>query len=106
MAVVVFRVGARRCGIELSAVERVISAVECGRLPGTPPAIIGIINFHGTAIPVLDVARRFGEPGEEVRLDSKFVVVQTPVRLIATPTAWLTGAPRVSPGNSRYVFPK
>lgn len=83
MLVVVFGIGTRRCAIALHAVERVVAAVESAPLSGAPAAIFGIVNIHGTAIPILDVRPRFGEPAGALRLDSEFIIIRTPLRVMA-----------------------
>lgn len=83
LRVVVFSIGARRCGIALGCVERVVAAVESGPLVGAPAAIFGVVNFHGTAIPILDIRPRFGDPAGALRLDQRFIILRTPLRLMA-----------------------
>jgi len=80
MPVVVFRAGAHCCAISAETVECVIPVVAIDAVPGAPRAVLGIINFHGTVVPVVDPRRRFGERGGELELGQKLILVNTPTR--------------------------
>jgi chemotaxis signal transduction protein len=83
LRVVVFSIGAHRCGIALACVERVIAAVESRPLIDAPAAIFGVFNLHGAAIPILDVRPRFGDPAGPLRLEQRFIILRTPLRSMA-----------------------
>jgi purine-binding chemotaxis protein CheW len=80
--VVVFHAGAYCCGISVAAVECVIPAVAISSVPGAPRAVLGIINFHGLVVPVVDPRRRFNERGADLKLQQKILLVRTPARLV------------------------
>lgn len=69
--------------LPLSAIERVIRAVEITPLPQSLPTVQGIIDLHGQIVPVLNIRRRLGLPAQELRLDDHLIVVQTSRRTIA-----------------------
>lgn len=83
MSVVVFRAGAHCCGIAVHSVECVVPVVAIDPVPGAPRAVLGVVNFHGTVVPVVDPRRRFGERGRELELGQKLIFVHTPTRLVA-----------------------
>lgn len=55
--VLVFRLADERYGIELANVAEVLPATRCTPVPGAPPALAGVINFHGEIRPVMDLKR-------------------------------------------------
>lgn len=80
---VAFAVDNRRVALPLSAVERVLRAVAVERLPKAPPIVLGVINVQGRIIPVMDVRRRFGLPGREVRASDHLLLARTRGREVA-----------------------
>jgi len=63
-------------GLRLSAVRRVVHAVEITPLPHAPPDVLGIINVAGSIIAVVSVRRRFGLPEIAYRLSDRLVVAR------------------------------
>jgi chemotaxis signal transduction protein len=51
-----------RYAIPLSAAERVFPMPAVSPLPKSPAITLGVINLHGSVIPVLDFRSRFGFP--------------------------------------------
>jgi purine-binding chemotaxis protein CheW len=81
--VVVFCAGEQSCAIALDSVESVVGIVAVDPVPGAPRAVLGVVNFRGTVVPVVDPRRRFGAHGGELELDQKLVFVRTSRRLVA-----------------------
>ena len=73
-------VAGRRCGVPTDVVVEVHPAVQLAPLPDAPPAIVGIVNRRGSALPVLDLRRRLGLPTRQVQLDDRLVVLQAAAR--------------------------
>lgn len=83
-----FRTGSLRFGIDVDAVQRVVSACLMRPLPGAPDSVRGVVVIAETVIPVIDPLVPFGgvQTGagtSELRLDSRFILVQAPERLLA-----------------------
>lgn len=55
---VIFALDEQRYALYLSAVDRVIPALEIVRLPQAPDIVVGLINLQGRIIPVVDVRKR------------------------------------------------
>ena len=55
-----FTAGGLRLAIPLHSAERVVGMVAISPLPGAPDVLLGVINVHGSVIPVADVCRRLG----------------------------------------------
>jgi purine-binding chemotaxis protein CheW len=79
---VVFRLEAQRYAIGLSAVERIIRAVEVTRLPNAPGIVLGVIDVAGRILPVLDLRRRLRLPEREIRPADQFLIAQTTTRTV------------------------
>jgi chemotaxis signal transduction protein len=85
----VFRAGRLRFGIDVAAVARVIPACETNPLPGAPDSVRGVTTVSEAVVPVIDPAIPFKEDGKggpgatNIGLDCRFVMVQTPRRLLA-----------------------
>lgn len=103
----------QRYALHLSAIERVVHAVEVTSLPKAPEIVLGIVNIQGRVIPVIDLRHRFGLPSREIEIGDQFVVARTPRRTIALvvnsvvgvieiPQAEIIEAEKLLPG-SEYV---
>ena len=80
--IVLFRLNESQYALYLSAVERVIRASEITPLPKAPKIILGIINFHGEIIPVVDIRKRFNLFSRELKLEDRFIIARTSKRLV------------------------
>ena len=80
---VVFTLNEQRYGLRLSAVERVVRAVEVTLLPSAPEIVLGIINLAGRVVPVMNVRQRFGLPEKESDLSDQFIIARTAMRTVA-----------------------
>lgn len=83
---IVFSLENQRYALPLSASERVVRMVAITPLPNAPDIILGVVNFHGKVIPVINMRRRFGLPEREPSLFDQLVIANTarrPVALVA-----------------------
>lgn len=80
---VVFALDEQRVALHLSAVERVVHAVEITRLPKSPDVVSGIINFQGQVVAVFDLRRRFRLPERELQLTDHIILARTAHRMVA-----------------------
>ena len=81
-SLVVFRLDAQRYALELGVVERVIRAVEVTPLPSAPYIVLGVIDFAGRILPVLNLRRRLRLPERELMPADQFVVARTASRSV------------------------
>ena len=81
--VVVFQVEARRFGLPLAVVERVVRAVELTDLPNAPDIVLGVINVQGRIIPVVDLRRRLRLPPRANILADQLLIARTEARPLA-----------------------
>jgi purine-binding chemotaxis protein CheW len=82
-SVIVFALSEIRFALSTRVIERVVRAVEVSPIADAPEGIIGVINLHGTIVPVLDVRPRFGLTPREVEVDDHFVIARIGERQVA-----------------------
>jgi len=81
--IVLFNLDKIHCALHLSAVERVVHAVEITSLSKAPGIVTGIVNFHGKIIPVINIRKRFNLPMREIEPDDRLIIART--------SKWLVG---------------
>ncbi|MBI5888039.1 MAG: purine-binding chemotaxis protein CheW [Deltaproteobacteria bacterium] len=81
--IVAFTIDGQRFALPLPSVLRVIPVVEITPLPNAPAVIMGMVNIHGTVIPVADMRKRMGMAPRGQLLGDKFIIVKTPARTLA-----------------------
>lgn len=62
MLFMLFRAGNDDYAIAASEVEEVVPFARLKALPGTHPALAGLLNFRGRPVPVFDVNQLLGQP--------------------------------------------
>lgn len=73
---IVFTLDGLFYAISLSAVSRVIRAVEITPLPKAPSIVLGVINLGGRIIPVVNIRRRFRLPERDLELTDQLIVAR------------------------------
>ena len=87
----VFFLDAQRYALRLSGVERVVRAVTITPLPDAPATVLGIINFQGQIVPVINMRRCFGLPEQKIRISDQFIIVATARQTFALATDTVLG---------------
>lgn len=72
-----------RIAFRASVVARVLHAVAITPLPGAPACTLGVLNVHGTVVPVLDLRARLGLPDRKLSLTDHIVLLRTGARTVA-----------------------
>ncbi len=109
LQMVEFALDGHNYAVSLAAVERIVNVVEVAPLPKSPQIVLGVINFSGRIIPVVDMRRRFRLFPKEVGLYDHMIVAKTSKREIAfivddvsgvidCPEANITAAEEIVPG--------
>jgi purine-binding chemotaxis protein CheW len=83
LQLVVFALEDQRYALYLSAVERIVRAVEMTPLPKAPEIVIGVINLQGRIIPVFNIRRRFHLPEREIELSDQLIIANAARRTVA-----------------------
>ena len=87
----VFTLDDRRIALHLTAVDRVLRAVEITPLPEAPDVALGVINVQGRIVPVLSIRRQFGLSERELQLSDRFIIAHTSRGLVALVVDDVTG---------------
>jgi len=80
---VVLTLDERRYALSLSAVKRIVRLVEISPLPKAPGIILGVINFEGRIIPVVNLRERFRLPERQARLSDQLIIASTAQQMVA-----------------------
>lgn len=80
---VIFILNGQRYALYLSAVERVVRAVEVTPLPKAPDIVCGIVNVQGRVIPVFNLRRRFHLPEREIAPSDQLIIAHARRRPVA-----------------------
>lgn len=77
VSLVVFKLDEYLYALKLSFVEMAVRVVEVTPLPKAPDIAVGMINYHGKLIPVLNLRKRFSLPEREIRLNDHIIIANT-----------------------------
>jgi len=72
--VVTFRVGAQEFAFDILQIERILRYEAPAPLPRAPEFLEGVVQYAGTAVPVVDLRKRF-ELEAPVREETRLMVV-------------------------------
>ncbi|MEP7176720.1 MAG: chemotaxis protein CheW [Gemmatimonadales bacterium] len=72
--VVSFRVGTQEFAFDILQVERILRHVTPAPLPNAPAYLEGVVPYEGTALPVVDLRKRF-ELEAPIREETRLMVV-------------------------------
>ena len=72
----VFTLGGESCAVHVRQARAVVKLGPVTRVPGAPPALVGVTNVRGTVVPVLDLRPLLGLPGPSVDAGAMAVVLE------------------------------
>lgn len=82
-AILTFRLEGQLYGLPITAVNQIIELVAITRIPQVPPAVQGVINVHGSIVPVIDLRKRFNLPLSPYHLHTPLILADVNGRTIA-----------------------
>src|SRR5688572_3677891 len=97
MDVLVFEVGGVRYGLPASQVREIVRAVTIVPLPRAPAIVEGVVNVHGTVVPVLDLRTRFRLPAKPLSHTDHLVLAWAGPRLVALRADRAIAMERIAP---------
>ncbi|MBI4639961.1 MAG: purine-binding chemotaxis protein CheW [Candidatus Tectomicrobia bacterium] len=100
---IVFVLDEYRYALRLSAVKRIIRAIEITPLPKTLDIALGVINVQGQIIPVIDIRKWFNLPEREINLSDQLIIASISERIAALVVDRVTGVVDLSEGEVRVV---
>ncbi len=71
-----FMLGQEMFAIGILAIREILEYGGVTPVPGLPPCISGVINLRGTAVPVLDLARRLERPPSPIGKRTCIIVIE------------------------------
>lgn len=83
LQLLVFTLENIRYALRLTAVERVVRAVDIIPLPKAPEIVLGVINFGGRVVPVLNIRARFRLPERELQVSDQLILARASGRELA-----------------------
>ena len=82
MLLLIGRLGQQRVALPVFAVERVLPMVALTKLPELPGTVAGVLNLHGTILPVVDPRPQFGLPTPPFLPSQRLVVLRAHTRFV------------------------
>lgn len=74
MDILIFSIDSQQFAVDLTVVDRVISIVRIIRQPNGNDHVMGVINYHGTIIPVIDCRSLLGINGKEINVNDQLII--------------------------------
>jgi purine-binding chemotaxis protein CheW len=62
--------------LDISAVREILDMTEITRIPRMPHYMLGVVNVRGSAVPVLDLKRKFGMEPIQPTLNTRIVILE------------------------------
>jgi chemotaxis-related protein WspB len=79
MLFILFQIDRDRYALPASSVIEVLPLMNLKRVPGAPSGVVGVLNYHGTPVPVIDLNEMtLGEPAAR-RLSTRIILVLYPL---------------------------
>ncbi len=78
----VFTLDGQLYALSISTIDRIVRAVDVLPMPKMPEIVLGVINYHGQIVPVINIRQRFRLPEREITPSDHFIVAHTTRRLV------------------------
>lgn len=78
-----FVVGDVEYAVEIARVKEIANPLGVVALPHPPPAVVGVADYRGEVVPVVDLRERFGLPTATPTRRTKWIVIDVSGRLVA-----------------------
>lgn len=70
-----FVVGDVEYAVPISSVRQIVNPVPLAELPHSPPAVIGVADFRGEVVPIIDMRVRLGLSPAQARGKAKWILL-------------------------------
>lgn len=74
MQAVIFHIGKERFAIDTRSIVEVIPGIAARPVPAAHQALVGVIDYRGDVVPVLDLCRLFGRGDCPVRMSNRILM--------------------------------
>jgi purine-binding chemotaxis protein CheW len=103
LGVVVFRMGSVSYGLFATDVQEILPAATIVPLPEAPPIVEGIVDVHGTVVPVLDLRARLRLAPKPLAPSDHLILVRTNGRVVALRADRAEALAEIAPGSIEAV---
>jgi purine-binding chemotaxis protein CheW len=86
-----FSLGDVQYAVPIARVKEIANPMPLVTLPHAPPAVVGVSDYRGDVVPVVDLRSRFGLPSTEATRKTKWIVVDVLGRSAALVVDAVTG---------------
>jgi len=70
-----FNIGDDKYVIDTHHIIEVTTLVRLKSLPGTVTGVAGLLNYHGTSVPVIDISELCAKPVQQTSLTTRIIIV-------------------------------
>jgi purine-binding chemotaxis protein CheW len=102
-SLVAFLVGEVKYALPIGAVREITKPLPMVELPHAPPAVVGVAEYRGEVIPVVDLRMRFGQPATAPTRKTKWIVAMVSTRTLALVVDAVTEVFGTAGGDLRRV---
>ncbi len=79
MLFILFQIGGDRYALPANRIAKILPLVNLKIIPGAPSGVAGLLNFHGTPVPVVDLnVMTLAEPAAR-RMSTRIILVKYPL---------------------------
>ena len=78
-----FVVGDVEYAVEIARVREIANPLDVVALPHPPPSVVGVADYRGEVVPVVDLRARFGLESAPATRKTKWIVIDVSGRLVA-----------------------
>ncbi|KYH34784.1 chemotaxis protein CheW [Clostridium tepidiprofundi DSM 19306] len=76
LKILIFNIKNENYAASIMEIERILGYQEPTRVPDVPQFVEGVINYEGSILPVISIAKKFGLSNSGVDGESKIIVVK------------------------------
>jgi chemotaxis-related protein WspB len=78
MLFLLFRIGEDRYVLEAGRIEQVLPLMDAKAVPGAPPGVVGLLNYHGEPAPLIDLSlMAIGRPSARA-MSTRILLIRYP----------------------------
>jgi chemotaxis-related protein WspB len=75
MLFLLFQIGKDRYALEARQVIEVLPLVNFKRIPGAPPGVAGVFDYHGTPVPLIDLTELAMGTPSRAKMSTRIVLI-------------------------------
>lgn len=76
LKLLIFSINDEYYATDIMEVERILGYEDPTEIPDCPDFVEGVINYEGSILPIISLAKRFNLPEQQIKNDSKIIVAK------------------------------